>query len=289
MKPFFNKVTIIGVGLLGGSAGLALKARGLCGKVTGVGRSRSSMETGLKIGAIDEAVPELPRAAAEADLIMVCTPVGTVAEIVAEIESSIKEDCFITDVGSTKQTIVEAVEELVRAGPRFVGSHPLTGSEKKGVEHASANLFEGATIFVTPTVSTDPDVAGVVKEMWDSLGGKVIEVEPHAHDRIVARTSHLPHIVASLLVAGLRMLEPDPGTLVGKGFLDTTRVAASDPEMWANICTNNIEEIQDAMHTLRNDLEAFDEYLGDGDYERLFEFFRAAKQLRDSLERSQHE
>jgi prephenate dehydrogenase len=282
-KPFFDKVAIIGVGLLGGSVGLALKARGMCGAVVGVGRSRSSIEAALRMGAIDEAAEEVVDAVRGANLVVVSTPVGSVAGIIAELESSIENDCIITDVGSTKRSIVLDVEQLRRAGPRFVGSHPLAGSERKGVQHASVSLFEDAFVFVTATSVTDQDAANEIREMWKQLGGKVIDLEPDAHDRIVARTSHLPHIAAALLVAGLRALPEEYSKLVGKGFLDTTRIASSDPEMWADICMNNAEEIKEALATLRDDLDEFEMYLDEGEYEKFFDFFNSIKSLRDSL------
>ncbi|MBI5115509.1 prephenate dehydrogenase/arogenate dehydrogenase family protein [Candidatus Poribacteria bacterium] len=283
MNPFFDKVAIIGVGLLGGSVGLALKARGMCGKVVGVGRSQSSIEAGLRVGAIDEATEEVVDAAKGANLVVVSTPVGSVAGIIAELENSIESDCIITDVGSTKRSIVYEVEQLRRAGPRFVGSHPLAGSERKGVQHASASLFENAFVFVTLTPVTDRSAANEIREMWKQLGGKVVDLEPDAHDRIVARTSHSPHIVAALLVAGLRALPEEYSKLVGKGFLDTTRIASSDPEMWADICISNAEEIKEALATLRDDLDEFEMYLNEGEYEKFFDFFNSIKRLRDSL------
>ncbi|NQU08089.1 MAG: prephenate dehydrogenase [Candidatus Abyssubacteria bacterium] len=285
MGLFFDKVAIIGVGLLGGSVGLTLKARGMCGKVIGLGRSPASVEAGLEMGAIDEAAGELVEAAAGADLVVVCTPVGSVAGVIEEVESFLEEDCVITDVGSTKQDIVRAVEQLRRAGSMFVGSHPMAGSEKKGVRNASAGLFDGATVFLTPTPSTDERTAGVIREMWERFGGKIVELEPEIHDRVMARTSHLPHIVAALLVAGLRVLEEKRMGLVGKGFLDTTRIASSDPEMWADICMSNLEEVREAVVTLRNDLDEFNLYLTEGEYEKIFEFFRSVKTLRDSFDR----
>lgn len=283
MSLFFEKAAIIGVGLIGGSLGLALKKRGLCGKVAGASRSRASVEDSIRFGAIDEAAHDVIEAVTGADLVAVCTPVGSVAGIVAEIQSSFEEQCLITDVGSTKRTIVEAVNELPRASLRFVGSHPLAGSEKKGVRHASADLFEEATVFVTPGEQTEQEVTAAVKQLWTDLGGQVVEVTPEIHDRILARTSHLPHIAASLLVAGLRALDAENTGFVGKGFLDTTRIAASDPEMWTDICLNNFEEIREAMAILRNDLDEFDVYLSEGNYEKLFEFFRSVKVVRDSL------
>ena len=285
MDLFFDRVAIIGVGLLGGSVGLTLKSRGLCGKVIGLGRSPASVEAGLEMGAIDEAADELVEAAAGADLVVVCTPVGSVAGVIEEVESFLEEDCVITDVGSTKQDIVRAVEQLRRAGSMFVGSHPMAGSEKKGVRNASAGLFDGATVFLTPTPSTDERAAGVIREMWERFGAKIVELEPEIHDRVMARTSHLPHIVAALLVAGLRVLEEERIGLVGKGFLDTTRIASSDPEMWADICMSNLEEVREAVVTLRNDLDEFNLYLTEGEYEKIFEFFRSVKTLRDSFDR----
>lgn len=280
---FFDRVAIIGIGLLGGSIGLALKAGGLCGKVVGVGRSEASIEAGLQIGAIDEAFDEPSEAAAAADLIVVCTPVGSVAGIVAEMEGRIDDDCIITDVGSTKLEIIQGIEQLTRAGARFVGSHPMAGSEKKGVRYASADLFDGANVFVTPTASSDPAVSETVEEMWERFGGIVTTLDPRTHDRVVARTSHLPHITASLLVANLRALDGDKGELMGKGFLDTTRVASSDPEMWAEICISNPEEIREAIIDLRADLEEFEMFLDEGEYEKIFAFFQSMKLIRDSF------
>jgi len=283
MSVVFDKVAIIGVGLLGGSIGLALKANGICRNVVGLGRSRASIEAAFEKGAIDEAVDDLSEATTGADLIVVCTPAGSVAGIIAELESIFEEDCIITDVGSTKLAIVDAVEQLPRIGPRFVGRHPLEKKKKKGVQYASANLFDGATVLLTRTSSTDPVVAEVVGEMWESVGGRVVELGAKVHDRIMARTSHLPHIVASLLVAGLRALSEEQGDLVGKGFLDTTRIASSDPEMWADICMTNPEEIREALVMLRNDLETFEMYLTEGEYERILDFLRSTKSVRDAL------
>ena len=283
MHVFFNRVAIIGIGLLGGSVGLALKAKGICGKIVGVGRSRSSIETGLSMGAVDEAVADLSQAAAGADLVVVCTPVGSIARIIAEMDDSLGDSCVVTDVGSTKRSIVTAVERLRRAGPKFVGSHPLTGSEKKGVQHASAELFEGATVFLTPTASTNRRVTEIVRGMWERLGGSAVELKPEIHDRVVAQTSHLPHVIAAMLVAGVRTLPKEYADLTGKGFLDTTRIASSDPEMWADICMNNSSEIRAAMATLRSDLDEFDLHLNEDRYEKVFEFFRSVKTVRDSL------
>jgi prephenate dehydrogenase len=282
---FFDRVAIVGIGLLGGSIGLALKAGELCGKVIGVGRSTVSIEDGLRIGAIDEACDELSEAATAADLVVVCTPVGSVAGIVAEMESRLDDDCIITDVGSTKLEIIQGIEQLPRAAARFVGSHPMAGSEKKGARYAAAGLFDGANVFVTPTAATDPAAAATVEEMWERFGGKVTTLDPKTHDRVVARTSHLPHIAASLLVANLRALDGDKSGLLGKGFLDTTRIASSDPEMWAEICVSNLEEIRETIIDLRADLEEFETYLDDGEYEKIFEFFQSMKLIRDSLGR----
>lgn len=277
-------MAIIGIGLVGGSVGLALKAKGLSKKIVGLGRSRSSIEAGQEIGAIDEVATGLAEAVAEANLVVVCTPVGSIAGIIAEMESMLDDDCIITDVGSTKRNIVYAVEQLSRAGSMFVGSHPLAGSEKKGARHASGDLFKGATVFLTPTPMTDTLVMETIREMWECFGGKVVELDPAVHDRIVARTSHLPHIFAAMLVACLRSLPIDSMGLMGKGFLDTTRIASSDPEMWADICVDNLDEIREAIFSLREDLDEFEMYMNEGEYEKIIEFFSSAKLLRDSLE-----
>jgi len=283
---FYDKVAIIGVGLLGGSIGLALKDREMCGKIVGLGRSSASIEAGLKIGAIDESADELIDAAAGADLIVVSTPVGAVPGVIEEMESLLEDECIITDVGSAKGEIVRAVEQIPRAAAAYVGSHPLAGSEKKGVLNASADLFEDAIVFLTPTETTDPARIAAVTELWELLGGKVVKLEPDVHDHIVARTSHLPHIVAALLVANLRTLDPEHAGLVGKGFLDTTRIASSDPEMWADICLSNPEQIREAIMELRRGLDEFDLFIDEGDYENILEFFDSMKSVRDSFNRN---
>ena len=283
MDLFFKKTAIIGVGLLGGSVGLALKAKGMCERVAGLGRSQVSVEAALAMGAIDEAATDMADAVKGADLILVCTPVGSVAGIIAEMESLLDDGCIVTDVGSTKRNIVYAVEKLPRAGSMFVGGHPLAGSERKGVQSASAELFEGATILITPTAATEKSVAANVRAIWERLGGKVVELDPNLHDRIVARTSHLPHIFAALLVTCLRAMPEENVRVMGKGFLDTTRIASSDPEMWADICMNNIDEIQDAIFSLRKNLDEFETCMNEGEYERIMEFFGTAKRMRDSL------
>jgi prephenate dehydrogenase len=283
---FYDKVAIIGVGLLGGSVGLALKDREMCGKIVGLGRSSASIEAGLKIGAIDESADELIDAAAGADLIVVSTPVGAVPGIIEEMESLLEDECIITDVGSAKGEIVRAVEQMPRAAAAYIGSHPLAGSEKKGVLNASADLFEDAIVFLTPTETTDPARTAAVTELWELLGGKVVELDPDVHDHIVARTSHLPHIIAALLVANLRALDPEHAGLVGKGFLDTTRIASSDPEMWADICLSNPEQIREAIVELRSDLDEFDLFIDEGDYGNILEFFGSMKSVRDSFNRN---
>ena len=225
----YDTVAIVGVGLIGGSIGLALRERRLAQKIVGIGRRQTSLDTARGVGAIDHGVTNLANGVAQAQLIVVATPVDTIAERVMQVSTACPAASLITDAGSTKEMIVSAVDAGLaarRSGPRFVGSHPLAGDHRTGAEHARADLFDGRTVVITPTEQTRPAAVTEVSGFWESLGANVVNMTPARHDAALAITSHLPHLVASALAAATPTeLLP----LTASGWRDTTRVAASDP------------------------------------------------------------
>ncbi len=273
------KITLIGVGLLGGSVGLAVKKRGLAGCVTGFVRRVESIDECLSIGAVDEATQDLTEAVTEASLVVMCTPVGGMKDMATQIKPLLSTEAVVTDVGSVKASVIQEVEPILS---RFVGSHPLCGSEKTGVANASANLFEGATCAVTPTEQSDTEAVVKVNEFWSALGGRLVNLTVEAHDEIVARTSHLPHVVASALVNAV-LCKPCAGEsdFFGTGFADTTRLASGSPTMWRDIALTNAEAIQKAIDDLQVELSELKAALALKDADALENFFKESKASRD--------
>lgn len=253
MKPL-STVAIVGVGLIGGSIGLALKKRGLAQQVVGIGRRQSSLRVARRIGAVDTTTTDLAKGVARAELIVVCTPVDLVVDYARQAAEHCPEGTLITDAGSTKARIVEALDGRLARGCRFLGSHPLAGSEKSGPAHASAELFEGRIALVTPTKNTHAEDYDAIERFWQALGSVVVRLSPDEHDRALALTSHLPHLTAAALMHTL----PDSlFRLTGSGWLDTTRIAAGDAQLWTQIFLHNREHLLSALERLEQSLAAF--------------------------------
>lgn len=256
-----HRVSILGVGLLGGSLGLALRTLLSGVEITGYGHRRGPLEQALGRGAIDRIAGDLPEAA-NADLLILCTPVGVVEELLAALAPHLPDRAIVTDVGSTKASIVRAAGRLLRRPGRFVGSHPMAGSEKRGVEHACPDLFRGATAIVTPTAAADPDAVERVESLWRTLEMSLVRLAPEAHDRLVARVSHLPHALASALV---RLQTNDSARLAGRGFADMTRIAGGDPRLWRDILIDNAPAVLASLEDLRAALDPLADALRRGD------------------------
>jgi prephenate dehydrogenase len=273
-----QKLTLIGVGLLGGSIGLAAKQRDVAGRVCGLVRREESIAECLAAGVVDEATLDVAEAVADADLIILCTPVGRMGELAAALKPHLAADAIVTDVGSVKSSVVAAVEPVLS---RFVGSHPLCGSEKAGVAHASGNLFEGAVCAVTPTEASAANDVAVVTEFWEALGSRVVNLTATDHDAIVARTSHLPHVLASALVNAV-LTSPRAGEsdFLGTGFRDTTRLASGEAGMWRDIALDNAEAIAAAVEDLQNELSQLRSALNAKDVAALEKFFAQAQSHR---------
>jgi prephenate dehydrogenase len=241
--PQFPTAAIVGVGLLGASLGLALKAHGLAGRVVGAGRRQASLETAQRIGAIDALTLSATDAAREADLVVLCTPANLVCAKLDEVLPVLRADAVVTDVASTKRTICRHARETWPAPCRFVGSHPMAGSEKFGPEHGHASLYQGSVVLLEARAPHhDPPAHAAVAALWEGVGARVIPVDPEAHDPGLAVTSHLPHLVAGLAAQTAAAADPVRG-MAGNGFRDTTRVAAGRPELWRDICLTNRDAI----------------------------------------------
>jgi prephenate dehydrogenase len=240
MTMRWETVAIIGVGLIGGSIGLALRERKLAGRVIGIGRRGETLAAALARGCVTETTTSIADGAREANLVIACTPVEQLAEHVIEAAAHCPLDALLTDAGSTKRQIVERVEPALAARfpgrLPFVGSHPLAGSEKTGPEAARPHLLDGRLVVVTPTPATDPTALSRIEQLWQSLGARIARLSPAEHDAALARTSHLPHLLASALAAAT---PEEILPLTAGGWCDTTRVASGDVELWRQILLAN--------------------------------------------------
>lgn len=275
-----DTLTIVGVGLIGGSIGLAAKRRGLVRCVRGVGRQRASLERAQALGAIDEGYTDAASAVAAAQLIVFCTPVDGIAAQVLALAPRCTPGTILTDAGSTKATIVRTLNGRLPAGMAFVGGHPLAGSEKRGPEAASADLFQNRCVVLTPTDQTDGGAVERVRAFWQALGARVRLMPPEEHDQALALTSHLPHLVAAAL-AGL--LPEALHELTATGFRSTTRIAAGDPGLWTAIFLHNRPALLAALSGLEERLGQFRRALEDADVAALDELLAQGKKVRDAL------
>lgn len=284
--PTWDTLTLVGVGLLGGSIGLAARQRRLARRIIGWGRRTESLAEAQRHGAIDQGTTDLPEAVANANLVVVCTPVELVAEHVCRVLEHLPAHGLVTDVGSTKAGIVADVEKRLDAKDlsarrgRFVPSHPLAGGERAGVQFAQADLFERRTVIVTPTgAETAADRTAVV-DFWKALGGRVVEQSPDQHDQVVAAISHVPHLAASALAAAT----PTSWlSFVGMGWLDTTRVASGDVELWRQIFAANRHNVITSLDAFQQALAACRQALEQGDDELLVHWLQAGKRNRDAV------
>jgi prephenate dehydrogenase len=287
------RVAIVGVGLIGGSIGLALRERGLADEIIGVGRRASSLAAAEKRGAVNRTTTNLVMGVADADLVVVATPVNSIVDTVRAVAAAAAR-AAITDAGSTKAQICRELREppsidhlvpgeLDRPGPappRFIGSHPIAGDHRTGPEHARADLFDGRVAVVTPEDHTPPGLVERVTEFWESIGADVVLLSPEEHDRALAATSHLPHLIAAALAAAT----PEEWLrLAGTGWGDSTRIAAGDPQLWTQIFTQNRAAVLDALRRFEYRLQAFDEAIDEGDPATLTQRLQEAKRIRDAL------
>ncbi|MFQ5828011.1 MAG: prephenate dehydrogenase [Candidatus Methylomirabilia bacterium] len=257
-----RRLSVVGLGLLGGSAAKAARARGLAREIVAVGRRPDRLARAVADGTVDRAAADLAEGVEGADLVLFSVPVVTLETLLAETWQFAPEDAVLTDVGSTKAAIVHTAERLGRSRPlAFVGGHPMAGSEQSGYTASRADLFVSATVILTPTEETDQAAIKRVGEFWEAVGGRVVTLDPDVHDRVVAAVSHLPHLLADALVDAVTRFEPSALEFAGWGFKDTTRIAASDPRLWREIFLSNRAALAETVTAFRAALDRLEQLI----------------------------
>jgi len=282
----FNRLAIIGVGLIGGSLARAVRQAGGCTEVIGCGRNVSHLQKAVSLGVIDRFETDIGKAVHDADMVVVAVPLGAMAAVFKQISPHLSANATITDVGSAKSSVVnDARSHLGQHLSSFVPGHPIAGTEKNGVEASFAELYRDHCVILTPLKETNPAALKRVHALWKYTGAEVVEMEPYRHDEVLAATSHLPHVLAYSLVDTLARLGrgEEIFRFAAGGFRDFTRIASSDPVMWRDICLANRDAIMDVLGKFTGDLERLAQAIkkGDGDY--ILKSFSQAKQHRDQL------
>ena len=279
----FNRVTILGVGLLGASFAMALKKNNLCDSITGCGRNRENLQRAKERGIIDSFEEDPAAACRDADLIMLSAPVGVFPGLTGLISPVLKNGAVLTDVGSVKGKLVREIENIIPRHVHYIGGHPIAGSDRSGIDSANAGLFINAKCIITPTENSDPDALEQITRLWKTLGSDVLTLSPEEHDRIYASVSHLPHLIAYALVNTVADLDRSYLDFSGKGFLDATRIASSSEELWKDICLLNRENLAEAIDVFQQNLEKLDQYLKTGNSDSLKNEFLRARTLRETI------
>ncbi len=287
-KPvMFERVAFIGIGLIGASMALAMRREGLVGTVIACARRPKTRKTALDLGIADEATKDYATAVAGADLVVIATPVGTNGAIAKIISKHLKPGAIVTDVGSVKQAVVDAVAPHIPKGAHFVPGHPIAGTEHSGPEAGFAELFQNRWTILTPLPRTSPKATAKVAEMWRKIGANVAHMQPDHHDMVLAITSHLPHLIAYTIVGTASDLSGDLKQEVIKysasGFRDFTRIAASDPVMWRDIFLNNKEAVLEILQRFTEDLTAMQRSIRKGDGKTLEESFARTRAIRRGI------
>ena len=279
-----RQLAIVGVGLLGGSVAKAARSGGLARRIIGVGRDPERLRPAVADGTLDAAVTELDAGVREADVVLLAAPVLAIEDLLERVWRAAPDGALVTDVGSTKRNIVRAAERLAATRSlAFVGSHPLAGSEQAGYRVARADLFRGATVVVTPTEKTELAALKKTTELWEALGARVTALDPETHDRTVAAISHLPHLIACALVDGAGRVEPAALELAARGFRDTTRIAAGDPDMWTEIFLANRDALTAGIEAFREALADLQRIIDAGRVEPLRAELARIKAIREQL------
>ena len=282
-----NKLCIVGVGLIGGSLARALRAGGQVREIVGYGRRPNALQRAVELGVIDHAEVTLAAAVRGAEVVVLAVPVGAMAGMLTEL-GRLSFDGIVTDTGSTKGNVVAAARSALGVRfPHFVPGHPIAGTEQSGVEAAQAGLFRGRRVILTPLPETSTQALGRVRALWEATGAEVIEISVEEHDRILAASSHLPHMLAYMLVDMLVRRDDHRAVFAASagGLRDVTRIAASDPVMWRDICLANREALLAVLAQYRDELGTLMAAIERGDGKWLEDTFARAKHSRDALDK----
>lgn len=276
-----RRVFVVGVGLIGGSIGAALRKRFPDVRVTGVGRSSDRLQKAIDYGVITDRVSEFTSALlAERSIVVMCTPVHVIQQQLSELAHLCGPDVLITDGGSVKAGIAKTVSGLPALKSVFVGAHPIAGGENSGFEHSNPDLFQNRLCVLTPVESPESQVSRA-QQFWEAIGCRCVSLDPDEHDRILAMTSHLPHVVAALMASVVR---PESLPFAGTGFLDTTRVAAGDPDLWTSILQGNKQHVIDGLAKFEAVTKRLREALEGDRFQEVTSMLSQAAEIRRSMD-----
>lgn len=285
--PMFERIALIGIGLIGSSLARVIRREGLARHIAIATRSRSTLARAEELGLGDSYTTDAQEAVRDADLVIVSVPVGSSGEVAAEIAPALKKGAILTDVGSTKASVIAQMQPHVPEGVHFIPGHPLAGTEKSGPDAGFADLFDNRWCIFTPLQGTDPEALEKLSEFWRRCGSNIDTMDPQHHDMTLAIVSHLPHIIAYNIVGTADDLEAVTKTEVIKysasGFRDFTRLAASDPTMWRDVCLHNKDAILEMLARFSEDLASLQRAIRWGDGEKLFDLFTRTRAIRRSI------
>jgi len=287
MNHSFEKVCIVGLGLIGGSVGLAIKRSNISNQITGYARSNSTLERAIELGLVDKVEDNLKDAVNDCDLVILATPLSAFKKLVEEMSPFLKKDCIITDTGSAKLSVIEDLTGILPSNVEFVPGHPIAGTEESGPDAGFAELFDNRWCILTPTDDNSSHAVDLVREFWESIGSKVEIMDPLHHDKVLAITSHIPHLIAFNIVGTANNLanvtEKEVVKYSAGGFRDFTRIAASDPKMWSDIFTYNSEAVLEMLELFSNDLAKLKSAVIKKDSDLLFSNFEKTREVRKNI------
>lgn len=276
----FNKIAIIGVGLMGGSIALAARRKKLAKEIVGVCRREVSRRKALKFRAVNKATLDLKQGTSGADLVIIAAPVGKIVNLARRAAKFMKKGAILSDVGSAKRDIVKKIEKFTNYKTHFVGSHPMAGSDKTGVENASADIFNKALVIITKTKNSDKKSIATLRKFWERLGCRVLILSPQRHDRLASLASYLPHVVSFVLSSSQTK---DSVKIAGGSLKDTTRVASSEAELWKDIFLLTQAQTLKAIRIFSNNLKALEKALKAKDEKALTKFLERARRIRGQI------
>ena len=287
MNHSFEKVCIVGLGLIGGSVGLAIKRSNISNQITGYARSNSTLERAIELGLVDKVEDNLKDAVNDCDLVILATPLSAFKKLVEEMSPFLKKDCIITDTGSAKLSVIEDLSGILPSNVEFVPGHPIAGTEESGPDAGFAELFDNRWCILTPTDDNSSHAVDLVREFWESIGSKVEIMDPLHHDKVLAITSHIPHLIAFNIVGTANNLanvtEKEVVKYSAGGFRDFTRIAASDPKMWSDIFTYNSEAVLEMLELFSDDLAKLKAAVIKKDSDLLFSNFEKTREVRKNI------
>ena len=293
MPVLFNKVTLIGIGLIGSSIARVIKRDKIARHLVAVAKSKKTIDTVLKLGIADSVTLDSSEAVKDADMVMLCSPLGTYKKIMREIGPNLKRGCILTDVGSVKGCVFEDIEIEKLLGVNLVPAHPVAGTEYSGPEAGFVELFEGRWCVITPDKTASKESIEKICKLWKAAGSNVEIMDPNHHDQIMAMTSHLPHLISYTIVGTATDLEKSLVSEVVKysagGFRDFTRVAASDPTMWGDIMIKNKEAVLEILQRFNEDLTALQRAIRWDEYDLIHDFFSKTRKIRKEVIQAKQE